>query len=283
MVKTFKITRTTLLGCKITNTAYGQSPIHLAAEKDSDLIADILIKHDAASISLINVLGEEPLHTAAKMGSLKCLEMFLKKGVEIDAKSITGDAALHLAVLYGRAETVEVNRFEHPKPLLLINFSQQVLLEHKAPIQIQNQKFDTPLHLAALFGHKSIVELLLEKGASIEEGNLSGWTPLHCAVFGGWIELIKPLFKAGFKTKNLETPLHIAAYSGCKKIVEAVLDCEKDTIDSVDHNGCTALFVAALRGNDDTVEFLLNGKNNQRKTNATLILLGEQLALQLIN
>lgn len=107
-------------GCKTTNTAYGESPIHLAAEKDLDHIADILLKHDAALISLKNVLGGEPLHTAAKMGGCKCLEMFLKLGVEVDAKGNTGDTALHLAVMYGHEETVKVNQLMHPKLLLLI-------------------------------------------------------------------------------------------------------------------------------------------------------------------
>ena len=43
----------------------------------------------------------------------------------------------------------------------------------------------TPLHFAALNGHKEVAELLLANRAKVDATNGTGWTPLHVAVFCG--------------------------------------------------------------------------------------------------
>lgn len=106
-----------------------------------------------------------------------------------------------------------------------------------------------------------MANLLLENGASLESVDFYSWTPLHYAAFKGWTDLIRPLFKAGLRTKKLHTALHLAAYGGSKETVEVVLECERDVIDNGDVFGCTALYLAVFRGNADAVEVLIKGKN----------------------
>lgn len=105
------------------------------------------------------------------------------------------------------------------------------------------------------------MELLLKNAAWILAKDSHFWTPLHFAAFNGNSDLIQLLFHAGLKTDTAATALHLAACSGCKETVAAVLECEKDVIDGVDEFGCTALYMAAFRGNSEAVEVLLAGKN----------------------
>lgn len=119
----------------------------------------------------------------------------------------------------------------------------------------------TPLHVAANFGHRNIVEILLKNAASVLVKDSHFWTPLHFAAFNGNADLIKLLFRSGLKTDTMATALHLAAYNGCKETVETVLECEGDVIDDGDEFGCTALYMAAFCGNSEAVEVLLAGKN----------------------
>jgi ankyrin repeat protein len=51
----------------------------------------------------------------------------------------------------------------------------------------------TPLHIAAMRGHKQIVEVLLARGADPALCDNDGWTPLHWAMSGGYAEVVKLL------------------------------------------------------------------------------------------
>lgn len=99
----------TFPGCKPNITTSGIGPLQQAATRHLDIIADILIKY-GASVTLKNLLGEVPLHSAARSGSWKCAEMFLMKGAKVDAQTDQGYAPLHIAAIYGHEKTVKVRQ-----------------------------------------------------------------------------------------------------------------------------------------------------------------------------
>lgn len=111
--------------------------------------------------------------------------------------------------------------------------------------------------MAAYFGYRTIVKQLLKH---VRDKDYNSCSALHFAAFRGCADLVKPLFKPGFKTKGSETPLHFAAYCENKETVLAVLDGENEVINSVDLFGHIALHVAAFHGNVDVVKVLIKGK-----------------------
>jgi ankyrin repeat protein len=60
----------------------------------------------------------------------------------------------------------------------------------------------TPLHFAAVNGHKEIVELLIAKSANVNAKNSSGETPLDWAIEKTHTEIADLLRKHGGKTSE---------------------------------------------------------------------------------
>lgn len=58
-------------------------------------------------------------------------------------------------------------------------------------LDLQNDKGDTPLHVAARWGYEGIIQVLLENGASTDILNKIKESPLQCALnskVGDWIK-----------------------------------------------------------------------------------------------
>ncbi len=85
----------------------------------------------------------------------------------------------------------------------------------------------TALHLAALSGHKEVIELLLKLGADSNAKTSYDGTALHWAAQYGHKEVVELLLKSGAdinaKTSYDDTALHGAAEKGHKCIVEMLL------------------------------------------------------------
>mmetsp|Transcript_46488 Transcript_46488/g.41538 ORF Transcript_46488/g.41538 Transcript_46488/m.41538 type:complete len:280 (-) Transcript_46488:292-1131(-) len=86
---------------------------------------------------------------------------------------ISGNTALHYAVLSGSIETVKV----------VFNLA--------ATLSIKNKLGSTPLHLAAALGYTEIVRFLIDMKADMEATNKIQNTPLHCAVYAGHVDTVK--------------------------------------------------------------------------------------------
>ena len=76
---------------------HGQSPLHLAAIIDNVKVVRILINSGADIDAADPVNRIRPLHNAAKNGCPNVSEFLLKHGADMDARTATGDTALHLA------------------------------------------------------------------------------------------------------------------------------------------------------------------------------------------
>ena len=64
-------------------------------------------------------------------------------------------------------------------------------------VKAQHQGDKTPLHHAALKGHKEIAELLIAKGADVNAQDQVDKTPLHYAADAGHNEIVELLIAKG--------------------------------------------------------------------------------------
>ena len=117
-----------------------------------------------------------------------------------------------------------------------------------------------PLHFAALYGHKDVVELLIMNGADIHMKLNDGTTPLHLAVGNGYADVARICIANGADIHSLtrtgDTPLHHAAFGGDKASTELLLKNSAE-IDVRNKEGRTPLYIAATRGNREVVDLLL--------------------------
>ncbi|XP_022251520.1 ankyrin repeat domain-containing protein 12-like [Limulus polyphemus] len=94
----------------------------------------------------------------------------------------------------------------------------------KSHLYKQNEKGETPLHIAAKRGDVRKVRFLIRQGADINIKDFAGWSPLHEACNHGWYDIVRTLVNAGADVNASgfggDTPLHDAAVNSHYKIVE---------------------------------------------------------------
>ncbi|KAM9624366.1 ankyrin repeat domain-containing protein 27 isoform 1-T3 [Morphnus guianensis] len=126
----------------------------------------------------------------------------------------------------------------------------------------------TPLHIAAICGQTSLVDLLVAKGAIVNATDYHGSTPLHLACQKGYqnVTLLLLHYKAStdVQDNNGNTPLHLACTYGHEDCVKALVyyDVHSCRLDIGNEKGDTPLHIAARWGYQGIIEVLLqNGAN----------------------
>ncbi|KAJ3606565.1 hypothetical protein NHX12_026086 [Muraenolepis orangiensis] len=162
-----------------------------------------------------------------------------------------GDTILHLAIIH------EDEHFAHQ---LIQWFPKDVL-------DIQNNLYQTPLHLATYLSLPSTVQSLVEKGASLEPQDRDGNTPLHVACQHGWIDCAASMtwgVSPGKLTPVLETQnwkglacLHVATVNGHHQLVKLLVKKGADLNIQEGTSGKTALHLAVERHDVSLVVLLL--------------------------
>ncbi|CAG9818394.1 unnamed protein product [Phaedon cochleariae] len=116
----------------------------------------------------------------------------------------------------------------------------------------------TPLHFAAGYGRRDVVEFLLSAGASIQARDDGGLHPLHNACSFGHADVVRLLLEAGANPNTRDnwnyTPLHEAAIKGKVDVCIALLQHGAD-VNIRNTEGKTALEVA-----DTTTRPVLTGE-----------------------
>jgi ankyrin repeat protein len=121
--------------------------------------------------------GCTALHWAAERGDRALVELLLRKGADIDARTfgpiligpnsyIGGQTPLHKAAEAGRIEAAEI------------------LIAWGADLNAKDCMGRKPLIVAVSKTQKGVIELLIAKGADINGRDDHGWAPIHWAAHG---------------------------------------------------------------------------------------------------
>ena len=207
------------------------------------------LKVNNADISYTNENGQNLLFAAAGRRGKESLELLLSYGLDINSKDKYNNTPLTSAVRGGK-EMVEflLKNGADPAPEECMNGN---------TCKIEGR---TPLHNAMYTNDVEVVKLLIDHKAPLNIQDEDGITPLIIAIRNGSTEIVKVLLEKGADVNLKENvlgqaPLHIAASKGYLGIVELLLD-KGVSLNSKDNEGNNALYLAIFHKNKNIVEYL---------------------------
>lgn len=213
-----------------------------SAEGNLESLKDCLKK--GADINARSINLWTTLHFAAKGSSLEVIKFILDQNLSVNAKDIIGQSPLHIAAAHGRRNIVEF-----------------FIKEAGLYVDDLNNSGKTPLHVAAQNGHKDTVEILLKNKVNTVIQDISGLSPLHYAIINNHIDVVKILLKKDVNVDINETmggctPLHGAAERGHLELVNFLLRKKAD-VNARNDRDWTPLHAAAFNGYLEVVNALI--------------------------
>lgn len=137
----------------------------------------------------------------------------------------------------------------------------EVLIAHRADVNLANNEGTTPLYMALLNGKSDAVKVLIAHSADVNVAEkYKGTTPLWAAARQGHPNEVKVLIaiRADVNHASFEgsTPCSIAAESGNTDALEVLLANSAD-VNLAINDGATPLSVAAQMGHTDAIKVLI--------------------------
>ena len=233
----------------------GRIPLHWAAAAGHENIIQILLDH-GSDVAAASITQRRPLQEATMQGHTSCAKLLIENGTPVNAQDDEGFGALHEAANHGRYDIAKM-LLDHGADIeMMTEFSDH---GNDAKGRLGRR---TPLLLAAQGHHLHLIQLLVSRGANIHARNNSGEMAIHLAAWFGHISVVRATLDAGadIEAKDFlcdETPIHKAAANGHTTVVKLLLQ-KGARIDHINHLGRDVLEHARLHrpGNDETVAVL---------------------------
>ncbi|PNY25211.1 Glycerophosphodiester phosphodiesterase [Tolypocladium capitatum] len=166
----------------------GYAPLHLGVIGGHPLTTQALLQGEnwqgssEARVQIRKTISKSGavLALATKSNYEPIVEMLVDAGVDINWTDKTGESALHVAARFGHVGCARV----------IVQGSDS----QKANLEIAEETYSwTPLHVAAVDGFISVVQLLIEAGADVSRPDASGWTAKEHAALRGHMDIARLL------------------------------------------------------------------------------------------
>ncbi|XP_006891941.1 PREDICTED: ankyrin repeat domain-containing protein 16 [Elephantulus edwardii] len=188
---------------------------------------------------------KRPLHEAASMGHLDCVNYLLGLGAAVDCLKKADWTPLMMACTRKTLEVV------------------QCLVEHGANPLLKNKDGWNSFHIASREGDPAILEYLLTVSPTVwkTESKIKR-TPLHTAAMHGRVEAVKVLltwcqYEPDCRDKCGVTPFMDAIQCGHITIAWMLLEEHKAYVSAEDTLGDQAVHRAAITGQNEAIRFLV--------------------------
>ena len=236
--------------------------IHSAIEAgDIEFVQKIFQYNGVPDINVFDERGLTPLHVAVLFEHQKIVEILLRNGANVDAKSNEPNAGALIDIM-----KLNENYYISTD-------------ERKCYSKL------TALYIAVINGSKVIIRMLIENGANVNLQNDHCLSPIHCAVFSECTETVSLLFRNGAKInkiseKELDNNEDITEFVDCledhkwlgRALNETIFELKnvemldlliKNGADANYHDGSYSLLQTAITcQNFDMVKILVqNGAN----------------------
>uniref|UniRef100_A0A672SWD4 Ankyrin repeat domain 44 n=1 Tax=Sinocyclocheilus grahami TaxID=75366 RepID=A0A672SWD4_SINGR len=224
--------------------AFGNTALHVACFNGQDAVVSELIDY-GANVSQPNNKGFTPLHFAAASthGAL-CLEFLVNSGADVNPSSSDGSSW-----------TIHTLPDTHPKRV------QVCVSDTGGEIDCVDKDGNTPLHVAARYGHELLINTLITSGADCTRRGVHGMFPLHLAALNAHADCCRKLLSSGFQIDTPDnlgrTCLHVAAAGGNVECVTLLLSSGADH-NRRDKHGRTPLHYAAASQHFQCLETLVS-------------------------
>ena len=187
----------------------------------------------------VAIQGAE-IHEAAELGDLERVKAYLSQDPkQIDLVDAKGRTVLACAARSGKQEVVEflleMGATEDIYAAAIVGHVDKVaafLKQDKKLVNAKDSGGRAPLHWAALYGQKKVMELLLAEKADVNLLDGDGFTPLHWATTFNKSDAVELLLanKANMNIKVEKygwTPLRLAVIHGHMATRRSSVECRR--------------------------------------------------------
>ncbi|KAL3893739.1 MAG: hypothetical protein SGPRY_014023 [Prymnesium sp.] len=199
---------------------------------DFSLLRDRILSHDHLTLTLGSMQSASKLTNPSLLAPVlrerfdELLYRLALHATEKDPKLQAAKPHVRLhALLDALLLSKPVALRQHIAGLHLLRASEQgacermsELIQQGAPLDRQDSRGATPLHLAALYGHTRAASVLIGAGSPLQERTADGWTPLLYAAEFGHVGVVSELIRKGVAVEAVNsrgwTALHRAALDG---------------------------------------------------------------------
>ena len=263
----------------------GHTALDYACENGDLDIVKVLISY-SADIETEDHDGSTPLRMAAVRRHSSVVGVLISSGASLNKKNKQGRTALHYAcengglgivnmlIYYNRAD-IETEDHDGFTPLMVAVMRRhcsvvEVLISSGASLNKKSKEGRTALQYTCENGDLDIVKMLISRGADIETEDRDGSIPLMMAARKRHHSVVNKLVSSGASLNkgNMKgrTALHYACENGGLDIVNMLIYNRAD-IETEDHDGFTPLMMAARKRHHSVVNKLVSSGAALNKKN----------------